>query len=152
MAGYYKNREYRLEKNREWRTFHRPSRAKAFKLPKGFEELDVGKGWRTSSKEYARIRERLRYETDDRYKVTNAAKQARRRACLAIWADEEKIKAIYAEARRLTKETGIKHAVDHVIPIKSRLVCGLHVESNLAVLPALENGRKKNKFEIRETV
>ena len=78
------------------------------------------------------------------------AKTARRRAAkrkaFVAWADAQKIKSIYAEARRLTEATGIKHQVDHVIPLQHPLVCGLHNEFNLCVLTADENKRKHNHW------
>ena len=33
------------------------------------------------------------------------------------WAEMSKIKAIYKESRRLTAQTGIKHVVDHIVPL-----------------------------------
>ncbi len=64
------------------------------------------------------------------------------------WANREAMAAIYAEARRLTKETGIKHAVDHVIPLRGRNVCGLHVETNMRVITQRENIRKGNRWYV----
>lgn len=64
------------------------------------------------------------------------------------WANKEKIKRMYLEARRLTKATGIKHEVDHIIPSNHELVCGLHVENNLQILTERENIAKSNTFEI----
>ena len=63
---------------------------------------------------------------------------------LPAWADMAAIKAIYEEAARLTLTTGIKHEVDHVIPIQSPLVCGLHWEANMQILTKAENRRKSN--------
>lgn len=78
------------------------------------------------------------------------AQLAKRRALLrnAIpsWADRARIRSVYAEAVKLTCETGIEHHVDHVIPLASKLVCGLHVETNLQVIPASANHRKSNTF------
>jgi len=47
----------------------------------------------------------------------------------------------YAEARRLSRETGIPHHVDHIIPIAKG---GLHCQLNLQVLTATENLKKGN--------
>jgi hypothetical protein len=63
-----------------------------------------------------------------------------------VWADLGKIRAIYKMAAQLTKETGIPHEVDHMLPIKGRKVSGLHVHFNLQVIPAMDNRKKFNKF------
>lgn len=68
------------------------------------------------------------------------------------WADEYKIKKIYAECRAISKLTGVKHEVDHIIPIVGKnefgehVVCGLHVEANLQIIPKHENLKKHCKF------
>jgi hypothetical protein len=67
-------------------------------------------------------------------------------ACPA-WADRGKIREMYKEAKRLTKETGLLHSVDHIIPLKGETVCGLHVHNNLRVSLHIVNMRKANKFE-----
>lgn len=52
----------------------------------------------------------------------------------------------YDKARMLTKITGIPHDVDHIVPLKGKTVSGLHVFSNLQILPSSENRRKKNTY------
>lgn len=52
-------------------------------------------------------------------------------------------KKIYKECDR-RKKLGEDVNVDHIVPICSDIVCGLHVPWNLQVITALENGRKSN--------
>ncbi|MBB3009990.1 hypothetical protein [Cupriavidus alkaliphilus] len=92
--------------------------------------------------------------TGKRYSRSSAdkenAKFARRRAAkrnaAVAWADPVKIGWFYAEAQRISASTGIKHHVDHIVPLVSDIVCGLHNEFNLQVLPGLDNLRKHNRY------
>lgn len=81
------------------------------------------------------------------------AKTAKRRAqklqATPKWLTKEQkqeIQAIYIEAARLTRETGIKHHVDHIIPLLGKGVRGLHVPWNLQILTAEDNMKKGNKI------
>jgi len=65
---------------------------------------------------------------------------------LPAWANLDKIKEFYKQAEQLTKETGVLYTVDHIIPLRSHEVCGLHVEHNLQVLLGTENFSKGNKL------
>lgn len=57
------------------------------------------------------------------------------------------IKKIHRKCKLKFKETGIEHHVDHIIPIKNDLVCGLHVPWNLQIITGSENQSKLNKFD-----
>lgn len=85
-----------------------------------------------------------------------AALSAKRRAAklqaTPSWADIAAIKAIYEQCAEKTKTSGIKHAVDHVYPLTSTEVCGLHVAANLQILTKSENSRKKNFMPTPEQV
>ena len=58
------------------------------------------------------------------------------------WADMDKIREIY-----VNRPDG--YHVDHIIPLRGKFVSGLHVENNLQYLPAKENMRKHNSYEVK---
>jgi hypothetical protein len=58
------------------------------------------------------------------------------------------IVAKYQLAAMLTQASGVPHHVDHIIPLQGRKVSGLHVFSNLRVIPGSDNVKKSNKYPI----
>ena len=78
------------------------------------------------TKGYARFHSRLREIAEIRQRP--------------IWANLKKIMEIY-----VNRPEG--YHVDHIIPLRGKTVSGLHVESNLQYLPALENMKKHNTFK-----
>lgn len=71
-------------------------------------------------------------------------RRAAKKQATPAWANLEKIARIYELAAVLNAD-GCAFEVDHVVPLKSPLVCGLHVENNLQLLPKLHNRSKGNR-------
>ena len=63
------------------------------------------------------------------------------------WVDKSEIKRIYRECAEVSARTGVKHHVDHIVPLLHPDVCGLDVPWNLQILPADENHEKSNWFD-----
>lgn len=70
---------------------------------------------------------------------------AKRSLRVVPWADRAAIRTIYEEAAQ-RRAAGENVHVDHVIPLLGKSVSGLHVASNLQILPAGENIRKGNTY------
>lgn len=62
------------------------------------------------------------------------------------WANMFFIEEVYGLCKLRDETTGIKWNVDHIVPIKSATVCGLHSEQNLAVIPSRLNASKGNRY------
>ena len=59
---------------------------------------------------------------------------------------KSEIRQIYQIAITMSKTTGERYVVDHIIPLRSEEVCGLHVPWNLRVITQEDNLKKSNKL------
>ena len=121
----YKDKEKRLECVRQWR-LRNTLRIKAWK------------------REYRQIhRHRLAA-----YKRTrNIEKQRKGKYEQGIRGEEEdKRITILRLSRVKTKETGIPHHVDHIVPLQGTTVSGIHISGNLRIVRADFNLKKGNTF------
>ena len=75
----------------------------------------------------------------------NSRHRAGQTQATPTWADDFIISEAYELAQLRTKATGVVHHVDHIVPLRSGKVCGLHCEHNLRVIPGKENTSKGNR-------
>lgn len=91
------------------------------------------------------------YNIKNRTKITARRNfnKAKALGCVPVWITSEhknQILMFYIEAARLTKQTGEKYTVDHIIPLKAKQAKGLHVPWNLQVITQSENSKKHNNI------
>jgi hypothetical protein len=111
------------------------------------------KKWRLANpdKKAKQQRDWLKTPAGRFYDCINKAVRSRRvRQATPPWADLAEIRKIYEQRLALTKITGVLLHVDHIVPIKGKLVCGLHVPWNLRIIPSADNIRKGNRMELLE--
>jgi hypothetical protein len=77
-----------------------------------------------------------------------SARRARQLSATPAWLGPNDFVPIYTQAKEMTLQTGVPHHVDHIVPLKHDYVCGLHVPWNLQIIPAADNQRKKNFYDI----
>lgn len=137
VASYERLKQRVLKRNYEWRQANKQT-VKAAK-----------DAWNESHPEKVLEAKRKWYKANKPKVIAyDAARRAREVRAMTKWANKFFIEEIYDLARRRTElKTGScgKWEVDHIVPITSRLVCGLHVEHNLQVIPASQNRIKGNR-------
>jgi hypothetical protein len=146
------NKEHFLAKKKKWREENEEyliEYRREYHLRNQEENNERSRNYKEAHKEELALKSAEYWRQHPEINRANRAKRraAEKRATPA-WADQDKIMAFYVEAVRLTRQTGIKHHVDHIYPLQSKLVCGLHVETNLQVVPETENHSKKNRMPI----
>ena len=82
-------------------------------------------------------------------KADTKARRRRHREATPKWLtsqQKKEIRELYKIAITMSKLTGERYVVDHIVPLRSEVVCGLHVPWNLRVITQAENLIKSNKL------
>lgn len=96
--------------------------------------------WVAVNRERKRAVNRAHYAANaKRWRAYAASRKAAKLQATPIWANDADTRAFY-----LAAPDGVE--IDHIVPLQSRLVCGLHWVGNFQYLPPLENRSKRNHF------
>lgn len=130
---YRKNKESVLARVKDWGA---TNKEKVLEANQRYREANpekmrqFSKSWRTANRPHAN--------------ALAAKYRSSKLRATPKWSDLGAIAVIYKEAALL----GLH--VDHIIPLRGKMVCGLHVPANLQLLTKSENSRKSNNFTHKE--
>ena len=112
-------------------------------------EVVIEKAFSRPLEEKTAAKQRYKQANPDLYKELVSLRRRRFRQATPKWLTQEhklEIRLKYRLAIELSRRTGVRHAVDHIVPLQGEAVCGLHVPWNLEVLTQDENLKKSNKL------
>lgn len=146
MAEYHrKNREKLCARSKEYQRAIDPeikkeSRKKHY-LENKEKENKASKKYRANNKDRMSF---LNKRWDKNNKGKRLAMNVRRRQLIhnatPKWYDKAEVEYIYS----LAAENGL--VVDHIVPLNSKLVCGLNVQDNMRCIPKMLNSIKSNTY------
>lgn len=121
---------------------------KAYRIKMGDSLLQKKRDYAANNREKVIASKKRDYENNKQAYIARAYQRLHNIKCLTPPdADKKQIQAFYVEAKRLSVITGIKHEVDHIIPVSKG---GLHHQNNLQVIPWLDNRKKGAKINMEK--
>ena len=134
---YTKNPEYNRRRARDWY--------------KANQEYSLKRmvQWRNNNREISRLASTRWAKNNPARVLANInARRARLLQAIPAWADLDAIGLIYEKRKQISLDTGMVHHVDHIVPLRGKLVCGLHVSWNLRIIPARDNLQKGSRIDM----
>ena len=134
FSKYNKREDVKTAKN-EWYENNKTQVINAAKLRPAFKLREYRNTWKENNKVQMR--------------ADTKARRRKHREATPPWLTRKQkteIRQLYQIAITMTQTTGEQYVVDHIIPLRSHEVCGLHVPWNLRVITQGENLKKSNKL------
>lgn len=146
-AEWAKGNEARAEYFREYNKSKAGQKAKREYYEKNRSTV-IAKAASRSPEERRAARNRHKAANPDTYRSLVSSRRRRFRQATPKWLtteDKLEIRLKYRLAIELTRKTGVRYAVGHIVPLLGESVSGLHVPWNLEVITQEENLKKSNK-------
>jgi hypothetical protein len=137
-AGYFKEYNKRddiKDRKSDWYQANRDAVIDRAKTRPYEETKEYKKRWKENNQVWVR--------------ADTKARRRKHREATPPWLTKKQkteIRQLYQIAITMTKTTGEQYVVDHIVPLRSSDVCGLHVPWNLRVITQEENLKKSNKL------
>lgn len=159
LNGTQRARALRLAFKREFNGPPKPyelvGKKKKGAMLKEFRAAFVGPRVPTGTKAYQRIHSKKHYRENRAARHADARnrKEAKRNRIPSWFGEFDRFVFEEAHALALSRKTatGIDWQIDHMIPLRSRRVSGLHIGINASVIPAAMNAKKGNRLVLTET-
>lgn len=156
LAGvdrYKHNREAQYNSWRKWYEANKDvhnARVKRWQAANKDKTRVDAKMWVAANPEKVAVKtKRYRDANPDKVTAWAVASVAKRAKRVPIWLsadDKWLLREAYALAKQRTQMFGFAWEVDHIIPLRGATVSGLHVPTNVQVIPKALNRLKRNEF------
>lgn len=144
-----KHRDKVKAKQKEWREAnaeHHQMKSRAWYYANKQLMIDRAAEWARNNREKVRVAQsKYGRENKEKGRATAMAYYANKTNSTPSWGRKRYIELFYKMAKiEQDRIDGPVH-VDHIVPLRSGIVCGLHVEHNLQLLTAKHNQSKGNR-------
>jgi hypothetical protein len=129
-----KHKEELSEKRKEYRN---QNKEKLAARDKNYHQLNRDKALQQRKEHYQQNKED--------YLERVAKRRAIKLQATPGWYDSRAVKKLIVQSRKLSELKNIQHNVDHIVPLNSDFVCGLHWHGNMQILTQAENFSKSNR-------
>ena len=113
------------------------------------KRLEAKRAWQDKNREHVnKYNEQWRKDNPHKHAARQRKRAASKLFATPPWLtkdQEQEMQSLYALCKKFEALFKVNYHVDHIVPLKGKNVCGLHVPWNLQILEEKFNLRKSNK-------